>query len=68
MSEQSQSWASALGARLTHLKLHGALSNMASEDAALAQVCYEAALDIAPDIIVMVLAAFGFGVLRRRKA
>jgi UPF0271 protein len=49
--------ARAVGAEVRHLKLHGALSNMASEDEALAEVCYGAALEVAPDIIVMVLAA-----------
>jgi UPF0271 protein len=48
--------ARAQGTEVRHLKLHGALSNMSSEDAALARTCYEAALEIAPDIIVMVLA------------
>jgi UPF0271 protein len=49
--------ARAKGAEVRHLKLHGALSNMTSEDEALAEACYGAALEIAPDIIVMVLAA-----------
>jgi len=40
-----------------HLKLHGALANMASEDEILARDLYEAALSVAPDLIVMVLAA-----------
>ncbi len=48
--------ARAQGAEVRHFKLHGALSNMASEDAGLARVCYEAALEVAPGIIVMVLA------------
>lgn len=48
--------ARALGAGLRHLKLHGALANMASEDKALALTCYRAALSVASDIIVMVLA------------
>lgn len=43
------------GGRLRHFKLHGALSNMASEDAALARCCYEAALDLAPDLVILVL-------------
>jgi UPF0271 protein len=38
-----------------HLKLHGALSNMASENAHMARVCYEAALSVQPDLIIMVL-------------
>ena len=48
--------ARASGAEVRHLKLHGALSNMASEDAVLAETCYGAALEVAPEIIVMVLA------------
>jgi UPF0271 protein len=53
----AQGMARAAGAEVRHLKLHGALANMASEDAAMARVCYQAALDIAPDIVIMVLAA-----------
>ena len=49
--------ARAAGGQVRHLKLHGALANMASEDVALARVCYEAALSVNPDLIVMVLAA-----------
>ena len=49
--------AKAVGAHVRHLKLHGALSNMASEDETLARDCYEAALSVAPDLIVMILAA-----------
>lgn len=49
--------ARSVGADVRHLKLHGALSNMASEDDVLARDCYEAALSVAPDLIVMVLAA-----------
>jgi len=49
--------ARSLGARVRHLKLHGALANMASEDPVLARDLYEAALSVAPDLIVMVLAA-----------
>ena len=52
----AQAMARASGARVRHLKLHGALANMASEDKALALTCYRAALSVAPDIIVMVLA------------
>jgi UPF0271 protein len=53
----AQAMAAAAGGRVRHLKLHGALANMASEDPAIARCCYEAALDIAPQIIIMVLAA-----------
>ena len=49
--------ARSVGAEVRHLKLHGALANMASEDEALARDLYEAALSVAPDLIVMVLAA-----------
>ncbi|MFW2588186.1 LamB/YcsF family protein [Sagittula sp. SSi028] len=48
--------ARAAGAEVRHLKLHGALANMCAEDAEMARACYSAALEIAPDIIVMVLA------------
>ena len=53
----AQAMATAAGGAVRHLKLHGALSNMASEDEAMARACYEAALSVDPDIIVMVLAA-----------
>ena len=52
----AQGMARAAGGAVRHLKLHGALANMASEDAGLARVCYEAALSVDPEIIVMVLA------------
>ncbi len=47
--------ARALGHKVRHLKLHGALANMCSEDAKMAEICYEAALSVDPDLIVMVL-------------
>ena len=49
--------ARSVGTQVRHLKLHGALANMASEDEELARDLYEAALSVAPDLIVMVLAA-----------
>jgi 5-oxoprolinase (ATP-hydrolysing) subunit A len=49
--------ARSVGGEVRHLKLHGALSNMASVDADMARACYKAALDVAPDIIIMGLAA-----------
>jgi len=49
--------AKAIGAKVRHLKLHGALANMASEDEQLASDLFEAALSVAPDLIVMVLSA-----------
>lgn len=53
----AQAMAKRAGGHVRHLKLHGALSNMASVDAGLARVCYEAALAVDPDIVIMVLAA-----------
>lgn len=52
----AQAMARAAGAEVRHLKLHGAFANMASRDEALARACYEGALSVAPDIIIMVLA------------
>uniref|UniRef100_UPI003B52FD42 LamB/YcsF family protein n=1 Tax=Roseovarius indicus TaxID=540747 RepID=UPI003B52FD42 len=52
----AEGMARAAGGTLRHLKLHGAMANMASEDEAMARACYEAALSVAPDLIVMVLA------------
>ena len=49
--------ARSIGAKVRHLKLHGALANMCSEDETLARDCYEAALSVDPDLIVMVLCA-----------
>ncbi|WP_439111369.1 LamB/YcsF family protein [Lentibacter sp.] len=51
----AQGMAASVGAKVRHFKLHGALSNMCSEDASLARTCYEAALRVDPDIILMVL-------------
>ena len=53
----AQAMARAAGGEVRHLKLHGALSNMACKDADMARACYEAALEVAPDIIIMGLAA-----------
>ena len=49
--------AHSLGATVRHIKLHGALGNMTSEDQDMARGCYEAALSAHPDAIIMVLAA-----------
>ncbi|WP_299770993.1 LamB/YcsF family protein [uncultured Tateyamaria sp.] len=49
--------ANALGAQVRHIKLHGALGNMTSEDEDMARACYEAALSAHPGAIIMVLAA-----------
>jgi len=48
--------AKAHGAKVRHVKLHGAMGNMTSEDEHMARVCYEAALSVAPEAIIMVLA------------
>ena len=53
----AQAMAHSVGGKVRHLKLHGALSNMACKDADMARACFEAALDVAPDIIIMGLAA-----------
>ncbi|MCZ0813278.1 MAG: LamB/YcsF family protein [Pseudomonadota bacterium] len=52
----AQAMARAAGGEVRHVKLHGALSNMTSQDEAMARACYEAALSVAPDVIIMVLA------------
>ena len=49
--------AAAAGTHLRHVKLHGALSNMACEDPIMARSCYEAALSVVPDLTMIVLAA-----------
>ena len=49
--------AKSVGAKVRHLKLHGAMANMASEDEKMARDLYEAALSVDPDLIIMVLAA-----------
>ncbi|WP_444451763.1 LamB/YcsF family protein [Rhodobacter capsulatus] len=49
--------AQAKGLKLRHFKLHGALSNITSEDADLARTCYAAALSVVPDLKLMVLSA-----------
>lgn len=53
----AQAMAAAAGGELRHVKLHGALSNMASRDAGLARICYEAVRDFDPNLVIMVLAA-----------
>lgn len=49
--------ARSVGAKVRHLKLHGAVSNMCSEDPVMARDLYEAALSVDPDLIIMILAA-----------
>ncbi|MDD9715135.1 LamB/YcsF family protein [Dinoroseobacter sp. PD6] len=53
----AQAMARQAGGAVRHVKLHGALANMCSEDAEMARACYEGALAADPDVIVMVLAA-----------
>ena len=53
----AQATAVALGTRLRHLKLHGALANMCAEDEDMARTAYNAALRVAPDIVIMAIAA-----------
>jgi UPF0271 protein len=52
----AQAMARAAGGHVRHLKLHGALANMAAEDENLAHACYAAARAVDPDLIVMVIA------------
>ena len=53
----AQAIVQAAGGRLRHLKLHGAMSNMAATDRAMALTCYRAALEVQGDLILMVQAA-----------
>lgn len=52
-----QAIARAEGGQVTHLKLHGALANMATRDQALAHACYSAALDVDPDLLIFAIAS-----------
>ncbi len=45
------------GVEVSHIKLHGALSNMACEDEALARSCVDAFRQVAPDIPILAQAA-----------
>ncbi|MDA7427876.1 5-oxoprolinase subunit PxpA [Primorskyibacter aestuariivivens] len=51
----SQAMARAAGGEIRHFKLHGALSNMCSENKEMALICYRAARAIAPELRIMVL-------------
>lgn len=51
----AQAMARAAGGAVRHLKLHGALANMAARDEALALACYQGALSVDPRIILVVL-------------
>ncbi|RJE83471.1 LamB/YcsF family protein [Paracoccus onubensis] len=44
------------GVELRHLKLHGALSNMATDEPELARICYDAVLKVDPSLVLVVLA------------
>lgn len=52
----ARAMARAAGGEVRHLKLHGALSNMAVADADMARAAYGAALAVDPDVILVVLA------------
>jgi len=47
--------ANAEGTTITHVKLHGALSNMCSEDYELAKACYEAVMSVTKEVPIMAL-------------
>ncbi len=53
----AQATAAGLGTSLRHLKLHGALANMCAEDEDMARTAYSAALRVAPEIVIMAIAA-----------
>ncbi|RMC35520.1 LamB/YcsF family protein [Paracoccus alkanivorans] len=55
----AQGIARSVGAEVRHLKLHGALSNMATDEPEIARICYEAALKVDPGLILVVLAGTG---------
>lgn len=52
----AQGMARSVGAEIRHLKLHGALSNMATDDTGIASACFRAALRVDPTLILVVLA------------
>lgn len=52
----AQAIAMAHGTAVRHLKMHGAMANMAAENLDMARACYKAVLSVAPDITIMVLA------------
>lgn len=51
----AQGMAAAVGGRIGHVKLHGALANMAADDIDLARTCYETVMEIDPSLTVYVL-------------
>ncbi|MEM6637467.1 MAG: 5-oxoprolinase subunit PxpA [Pseudomonadota bacterium] len=52
----SLAMAAAAGSHIRHLKLHGALGNMTSEDEELAKQAYAAALEVKGDLVIMAMA------------
>ena len=52
----AQAMARACGGALRHVKMHGALSNMASEDRGLAEACFGTIHEIAPELTIVGLA------------
>ncbi|MBL6839901.1 5-oxoprolinase subunit PxpA [Paracoccaceae bacterium] len=50
-----EAMANAEGTTITHVKLHGALSNMCSENYELAKACYEAVMSVAKEVPIMAL-------------
>ncbi|MGR3342592.1 MAG: LamB/YcsF family protein, partial [Paracoccaceae bacterium] len=55
-TSSAQALARANGSEVRHLKLHVAMAHMTAEDKSMALTCYRAALSVAPDVIVVVLA------------
>lgn len=53
----AQGMARLAGAEVRHLKLHGALSHMATAEPEIARACYAAALRVDPSLTLVVLAA-----------
>jgi UPF0271 protein len=52
----AQAMARAAGGHVQHLKLHGALANMAAQDEQLARACYAGALAVDPELCLVVIA------------
>lgn len=53
----ARAMAVAAGGHVRHLKLHGALANMAAESLDMALACYDAALRVDPDLIIVAMSA-----------
>ncbi|MEX0301275.1 MAG: 5-oxoprolinase subunit PxpA, partial [Leisingera sp.] len=52
----AQAVARANGTRIRHVKLHGALANMAAGDRQVALACFQAALSVDPGLIIVAMA------------